>query len=55
MRITNDNYITYSEINFKNVYLDNGRILTEKRLTENFAEYQGAQQLQKLQILSECL
>ena len=30
MKITNNNYRAYSEVNFKNVYLNNNRIMTEK-------------------------
>ncbi len=30
MKITNNNYRVYSEVNFKNVYLNNNRIMTEK-------------------------
>ena len=32
MKITNDNYKVYSGINFKNVYLDNHRIITRKEV-----------------------
>ncbi len=30
MKITNNNYRVYSEVNFKNVYLNKNRIMTEK-------------------------
>lgn len=32
MRITNDNYKVYYGTNFRNVYLDNNRIMTEKKV-----------------------
>ena len=32
MKITNDSYKVYSGINFKNVYLDNNRIMTMKEV-----------------------
>lgn len=32
MRVTNDNYKVNSAINFKNVYLDNNRICTLKKV-----------------------